>query len=259
MGANPSSLSLAGKVAVVTGARQGIGRAIAQELGDHGAKVVIVDLSPADETVASISDGGGAAVSMICDVADREAVAELPTLVAEAYGPCDVLINNAAMQFVSSFIDLDEDRWRAQMSVNLDGVFRTAKAFVPAMIDRGWGRIINVASSSIYTNFPGLSGYMAGKAGVLGFTSGLANELGVHGITVNAVSPGFTKTPSLAGALEAGALPPQIMDVMREATALKRDAQPEDVAGLVRFLASDDARAITGQFLVADGGLTRHY
>jgi len=145
------------------------------------------------------------------------------------------------------------------LTVNLDSQFLMARAFAPDMVTSGWGRIVNMASSSIYTTTPGLVAYMASKAGVLGLTSGLANDLGGHGITVNAVSPGLTRTPAVDEEIAVGAFPEAALEAMVRERAIPRDATVDDLVGTVLFLTSDDAAFVTARFLVADGGATRSF
>jgi len=153
--------------------------------------------------------------------------------------------------------DIDYDQWRRALTVNLDSQFLMAKGFLPDMVDRGWGRVVNVASSSLLTNTPGLVSYMASKGGVLGFTSALANDVGQYGVTVNAVSPGLTRTPGVEEDIAAGIVPADAPESVVPLQAIKRPGTPGDLVGAVLFLTSDDAAFMTGQFLVVDGGMTR--
>jgi 3-oxoacyl-[acyl-carrier protein] reductase len=243
----------AGAVAVVTGAARGIGRAIAEGLASRGAAVVAVDVLDAAETVAAIASAGGEGRALPADVGSPEEVGR----VAAEVGPCDVLVNNAALLGRTPFLELDHVHFRETLRVNLESQFLLAKAFAPAMVERGYGRIVNVASSSLYTPTPGLVAYMASKGGVLGLTSALANDLGPHGITVNAVSPGLTRTPGVEVDVAAGTLPEEVFDAMTRAQPIPRPGTPEDIVGLVLFLTGKEASFVTGQFIVADGGATR--
>lgn len=242
-----------GRVAVVTGAARGLGRAIAVGLAARGDEVVVVDLLDGAETLAELKAAGGRGRALVADVGSPDDVAR----VAAVVGRCDVLVNNAALLGSVPFLELDHARFRETLRVNLESQFLLAKAFAPGMVERGWGRIVNVGSSSLRTTTPGIVAYMASKGGVLGLTSGLANDLGPHGVTVNAVSPGLTRTPGVDADIAAGILPAEALDAVVAAQAIPRPGTPNDLVGAVLFLTSDAAAFMTGQLLVVDGGMTR--
>lgn len=242
-----------GRVAVVTGAARGLGRAIAVGLAARGDDVVVVDLLDGAETLAELEAAGGRGRALVADAGSPDDVAR----VAAVVGRCDVLVNNAALLGTVPFLELDHARFRETLRVNLESQFLMARAFAPGMVERGWGRIVNVASSSLLTSAPGLTAYMASKGGVLGLTSALANDLGRHGITVNAVSPGLTRTPGVEADVAAGILPESALEATVATQAIRRPPTAEDLVGLVLFVTGEDAAFVTGQFLVADGGATR--
>ena len=177
--------------------------------------------------------------------------------IAAEVGRCDVLVNNAALLGSTPFLELDHAVFRETLRVNLESQFLLAKAFAPGMVERGWGRIVNVASSSLLTSTRGIAAYMASKGGVLGLTSALANDLGPYGITVNAVSPGLTRTPAVEADLAAGVITEAVLAAAQSTQAIPRAGTPEDLVGLVLFLTAREASFVTGQFIVADGGATR--
>jgi 3-oxoacyl-[acyl-carrier protein] reductase len=246
-----------GKVAIVTGAARGIGAALARGLAARGAFVVATDLRPADEVCREIEAASGRCVSFTADVSTEEGVLNLREQVHEVCGPCEILVNNAGIEGGAPFAEMNYALWRHVIQTNLDSQFLMATAFAPDMIERGWGRIVNVSSTAIYGASAGLTPYMASKAGVLGLTSGLASDLGEHGITVNAVSPAFTRTPMVEEAIDRGFMPPNVDTLVMERQSLKRRATPEDLVGTVLFLTSDDAAFVTAKFVAADGGLSR--
>lgn len=233
-----------GRVAVVTGAARSFGRAVADALADRGAAVARVDLHDTD---------------FVADCSSPDGVARLADDVHTRLGPCDILVNIAGINFARPFDELDYDDWRRVQRINLDSQFLLCKAFAPDMAAKGWGRIVNMASSSIYTNTPGLTAYMASKAGALGLTSGLANDLGPHGITVNAVSPGLTRTEAVDESIRTGTFPEEVLDAMVGERAIPRHAAVDDLVGTVLFLVSDAAAFVTARFVVADGGATRTF
>lgn len=249
----------AGRVAVVTGAARSFGRLVAEALAEGGAAVAAVDLRDCSATAAAIESAGGRCTPFTVDVADEGSVTRLAAEVAAALGPCDILVNIAGINFSTPWPELDLEAWRRVMAVNLESQFLMARAFAPQMVARGWGRIVNMASSSIYTNTPGLTAYMASKAGVLGLTSGLANDLGQHGITVNAVSPGLTRTEAVEQSIRDGEFPEAALVAMADQRAIRRDATAADLVGTIIFLTSDAAAFVTARFIVADGGATRTF
>jgi pyridoxal 4-dehydrogenase len=243
-------MKLEGRIAIVTGAGQGIGRAIAQKLSQEGATVVVADINEetARKTAADI-DG----FAYQADVSSEEQVGALVDAVAERYGKIDVLVNDAAIVPFVSWEDLDFAQWRKIMSVNLDGVFLTCHAVYPHMKAAGYGRIVNIASNVIVAGTPNLAHYASAKGGVVGFTRSLATEVGAHGITVNAVAPGLTASEGVLAGPHAEAF-----DFVVSLQAIPRRAMPADIAPAVAFLASEEAGWITGSMIVADGGHTRH-
>ena len=242
------SKSHEGRVAIVTGAANGIGRAIALELGNRGAQMVLVDLEDAAETAAQI---GGRTLALRADVSQDADWHRVGREVDSHFGRCDIVVNNAAFLKGGTIDELDYETWRRAITVNLDSHFLSAKHFVPRMRRNHWGRFVGISSNSIGTAVQGLSHYMASKMGIIGFMRGLANDVAADGITANAVLPGLTNTLATA---------PQSDEQKRgtwEQQAIKRMGEPEDVTGAVLFLTSDDAAFITGQAIVVDGGQYR--
>ncbi len=240
------------RVAVVTGAAAGLGQAYARRLAVDGLTVCVADLVPPDETEALIRAAGGTVLGAVCDVASEESVAALGFFVAERLGRCDVLVNNAGIYPVQRFEEIDLATWRRVLSVNLDGTFICCREFVPGMRERGWGRIVNVATTVGSMAIPGFTHYAASKHGVVGLTRALASELGEDGITVNCICPGLVVTPGTQAGPQAG-----WYDDVAESQAIKRRSEPADVVGVVSFLASDDSAFMTGQSVVVDGGAMR--
>jgi NAD(P)-dependent dehydrogenase (short-subunit alcohol dehydrogenase family) len=238
--------SLKGKVALVTGAARGIGRAIAVKLAQCGADVVLVDL---DIPAESAQLAGPATMALAGDVSMESTWAKLGDAIDERFNRLDIVVNNAAA-FPRGLIDeLDCDAWRRGFAVNVDSHFYSAKHFVPRMRKNGYGRFIAISSNSIGIAEQALSAYMATKMGAIGFMRGLANDVAAYGITCNAILPSLTNTPATAG------VPDDVKRLVWQQQAIKRLAEPEDIVGPVAFLASDEAGFITGQALVVDGGL----
>jgi NAD(P)-dependent dehydrogenase (short-subunit alcohol dehydrogenase family) len=247
------------KIAVITGAASGIGQAYAQRLAEDGAHIVIADLQGADETIEQVQKAGRQALYVKCDVASEDAVFALAREVEKAFGRCDILINNAGIFKLKLFEEMSFAEWRQTLSINLDSAFLMCQAFVPGMKRRGWGRIVNMASSTFFTGASGFSHYVASKGGLIGLTHVLATELGPHGITVNAIAPALTRTP---GAMARGPRPGETDMEKSFAAAAARQAIPRvqvpaDLVGTISFLTSDDAAFITGQTLQVSGGLLR--
>ena len=238
--------SLDGRVAIVTGAAQGIGRAIATKLAAEGAELVLVDQRLSTETSEAI---GRPTLSLVADVSREEDWARLADEVEKRFGRVDIVVNNAAYYRLAPIEDMTLELWQRVLTVNLTGCFLSAKHLVPSMRKRRWGRIVNISSNSIGTNSKGMSHYMASKMGILGFTRGLANELGADGITVNAVLPGITNTAATAP------MPEEAKRAVWQQQAIPRFAEPEDVSGPVAFLCGEGAAFITGQSVVVDGGM----
>lgn len=248
-----------GKVAVVTGAAAGIGRAFAVRLASEGAEIAAVDLNPSDQTLDEIKAIGGRAIAYQCDVSSPESVAKMGEDVLRDFGRCDILVNNAGIFPSCRFEDLDLAEWRRMHAINLDSVFLVSKVFVPGMRERKWGRVVNMASNSFGQVAPGLTHYIASKGGVIGFTRALASELGAEGITVNAIGPGFTRTEGTLARKPnfRGQTSEELYGVLAERQAIPRPPTPEDMAGMLSFLASSDADLITAQTMYVDGGTIR--
>ncbi len=240
------------RVALVTGAAGGIGRAYAQRLASDGLVVAAVDLVAPDETVASIAATGGTADAFVADVTDPAAVDACVAAIGARLGAPAVLVNNVGVYPVTTWDDLTLQELRRVFSINLESAFLMCKACVPAMRDARWGRIINIASRTFWLPTPDMAAYLASKGAVIGLTRALATELGGHGITANVVAPGLTRTASIE-AITADA----VFEMTKNMQAIKRTQQPDDLAGLVSFLASDDAAFMTGQTVMVDGGLIR--
>jgi 3-oxoacyl-[acyl-carrier protein] reductase len=242
---------LSGRVALVTGAGQGIGRAIALRFASEGAKVIVVDVvaDTAQAVVNEIRAAGGEAMAGICDVTKREQVRDLVAKVIESYGQIDILCNNAGVLRDARLVKMAEEDFDLVVNVNLKGVFNMTQAVAPHMVERGYGRIISTSSIvGIYGNF-GQTNYVATKAGVIGMTRVWARELGPKGITANAIAPGFIATDMVK------AMPQNILDGMVDRTPVRRLGTPEDIANAYLFLASEESSFINGVVLSVDGGL----
>jgi NAD(P)-dependent dehydrogenase (short-subunit alcohol dehydrogenase family) len=241
---------------VVTGAGSGIGRAIAQRLAGDGFAVAVLDLNAeAAATVAGeIGQAGGEAVGFGgVDVSSRAQVNGAMDAVRDAVGPIAVLVNNAGRSGFDKFMSITDEVWDGIMAVNLNGPFYCCQAVVPGMIAAGWGRIVNISSSSAQGGQQLMVHYVSSKAGLIGFTKALALELGRHGITVNTIPPGFIDTPMLRASEEKGLLG-GTFEQHAKTTPVGRGGTPEDIAAATSYLVSDDAGYVTGQVLGVNGG-----
>ena len=244
-------MMLKDRVAIVTGGAQGIGRAIVDKLSAEGAAVAVADINGAGATEAAAAQPN--AIGLTVDVSDPTAVNEMVAATVERFGRLDILVNNAAIVPFTAWDDIDFAEWRRIMAVNLDGVFLTCRAASDEMRKAGYGRIVNVASNVIVAGTPNLAHYVAAKGGVFGFTRALATELGKYGITVNSIAPGLTETEGVLASPHAEAF-----DFVQSLQAIPRRGLAADIAPAVAFLASEEARWVTGSMLVVDGGHTRH-
>ena len=244
---------LAGKTALVTGAANGIGRACAVRLAKHGSDVVAVDLDRQglQALQASIETLGRRAIAIAGDCRDKVFVARVFEQAADARLHIDILVNNvgqSAREKAGPFIESDAETWAFVLDVSLMTALRFSRCAAPGMKERGWGRIINMSSDAALVGDAGLADYAAAKAALLGFTRSLAREVAPHGVTVNAVCPGAIKTRAH------DRLSPDVLDEVIRGIPMGRIGEPEDVAGLVAFLAGEDGRYITGQTIAIDGG-----
>jgi 2-hydroxycyclohexanecarboxyl-CoA dehydrogenase len=245
----------AGKVAIVTGAASGIGRAAARRLAEEGAAVVIADLNAqgAADVAAAISEGGGQAVAQEVDVTDAPAVKRMTEHAHEKFGRVDILVSNAGWDRAGPFADTDEELWDRVIAINYRGHLATCHAVLPYMQAQGGGRIVTVASDAGRVGSTGEVVYSGAKGAVIAFTKGLAREVARHGINVNCVAPGLVDTPLLAGIAEGHE---KLIDAIVRSIPLRRTGTPDEIAAAICFFASPDAAYITGQTLSVNGGLT---
>lgn len=235
-------MSQSPRVAVVTGAAAGIGRAYAERLEADGLTVAAVDLREPD----------GFAHGFAADVTDPASVEACVAAITARVGPPAVLVNNVGTYPVIRWDDLTLDELRRVMAINFESAYLMCKACVPAMRDAGWGRIVNVASRTFWLAVPDMAAYLAAKGAVIGLTRALATELGQHGVTANVIAPGLTRTATMEAST-----PEALFEMTRTIQAIKRTQEPADLVGIVSFLASDDSAYLTGQTIMVDGGLIR--
>jgi len=248
-------MDLKRKVAIITGARRGMGRTHALALGKVGAKVVVADISQEDcqKVVEEIKKAGGEAIAVKCDVTKKEEADNMVKAAVDKWGKVDILVNNAGICQFKPFLDLTEEEWDRTLDINLKGYFFCAQAAAREMVKQKSGIIINIASVAMGQQgigMPNVAHYCASKGGIAGMTEALAVELAPYNIRVNAISPGMIETPMIDPVKQ----DPKIMEAMLARVPMRRVGKPEEVSNLVLFLASDQSSYITGSTVVIDGG-----
>jgi NAD(P)-dependent dehydrogenase (short-subunit alcohol dehydrogenase family) len=252
----PNPISIAGRVAVVTGAATGIGLGIAQHFARAGARVVMADVSDATAAADALVEEGHDAAYVRADVGSPAEAEALIAAAAERHGGLDILVNNAAVQVENTIEDLDPDDWDRLMGVNLKGVYLCSKYAIPAMRARGGGAIVNMASVNGFWVEPGLGAYCASKGGVITLTRSTASDFGRDGIRCNCICPGYVDTGMAGRYLESQADPERARAEVATLHAVGRVGQPADIATCAQYLASDAAGFVTGAAFVIDGGLS---
>lgn len=239
------------RVALVTGASRGIGRAIALALAGAGHKIVVAspEVDNNDKVAGEIRAAGGEAITMNMDLTSLDSIKESFAAASKEYGRIDVLVNNAGITKDALAIRMKPEDWNLVLQINLTGAFQCIQQALPAMLKERWGRIVNIASVVGRSGNAGQANYVSSKAGIIGLTKTIAQEVGSRNITVNAVAPGFIETDMTAK------LPPEIRDKMLASIPLKRMGQPADIAAAVKFLVSGEAAYITGQVIDVNGGM----
>ncbi|HUZ71510.1 MAG TPA: SDR family oxidoreductase [Stellaceae bacterium] len=248
---------LSGTSVIVTGAAQGIGTTYAKALAAEGARVSVCDIDAPDAVVKEIRAAGGEAIGRVCDVTDPQAVAALVRATDEAFGGVQVLVNNAALFgkiAMKPFFEITSEEWDRVVTVNTRGPFECAKAVLPVMRRQGYGKIINIASGTVFKGTPMMLHYVSSKGAVVAMTRAMARELGEAGIRCNALAPGLTLSDVVKGRNEYGAM--RTANVASR--SLKREEMPEDLVGALIFLAAHDSDFMTGQTMVVDGGSAMH-
>lgn len=250
-------MNLQDKVAIVTGSAGGIGRGIALKFGSLGASVVVADLKieGARETVSLLTKGGAKGLALGTDITDRAQVQDMVKTALDTFGKLDILVNNAGWDVIEPFTQNTPELWEKVMAINLKGPIFCIRAVLDHMIGRKYGKIVNISSDAGRVGSSGEAVYSACKGGIIAFTKTIAREMARYQINVNCVCPGPTDTPLLTE-MTRGETGAKIIDAMTKAVPFRRLAKPEDIAGAVAFLASDEAGFITGQTLSVSGGLT---
>ena len=249
---------LNGKTALITGGGRGIGREIALTFARQGARIAVAART-ADQVEQVAREIGNNAIALVCDVSDSESVTRMFSDMRERLGDADILVNNAGIAESATLVNTTDELWHRHISINLSGTFYCTRAALPAMLKKGWGRVINVASIAAKTGAPYVSAYTASKHGVLGLTRTLALEVATAGITVNAICPGYVETEMVTRGIDqitkkTGRSPEEALEALKKMSPQNRLVTSEEVAALALLLASDEGRGINGQGINIDGG-----
>ena len=249
---------LSGKAALVTGGASGIGKAISRRLGEEGSVVGIFDLNGegAQATAGEITGAGGKAFAHAVDITDHDAVAAAVSAFEAQAGPTEIMVNNAGWDVTKNFLDTDLEFWDKVIAINLRGALNLHHVVLPGMSERGRGKVVNISSDAGRVGSSGEAVYAACKGGIIAFTKTMAREMARSQINLNVVSPGPTDTPLFASLMDQGERAQKIAESLKRAIPFRRLGTPEDLAGAVAFLVSEDASYITGQVLSVSGGLT---
>ena len=252
---------LNGKTALITGGGRGIGREIALTFARHGARIAVAART-AEQVEHVAREIGNSAIALVCDVSDSESVTRLFDDMRERLGNADILVNNAGIAESATVVNTTDELWHRHISINLTGTFYCTRAALPAMLKKGWGRVINVASIAAKTGAPYVAAYTASKHGVLGLTRTVALEVATRGVTVNAICPGYVETDMVSRGIEqitqkTGRTAEEALDALKKMNPQNRLVTSEEVAALALLLASDEGRGINGQGINVDGGLVQ--
>jgi len=249
---------LNGKTALITGGGRGIGREIALTFARQGARIAVAART-AEQVEQVAAELGDNAIALVCDVSDPESVKRMFGDMRERLGDADILVNNAGIAESATIVNTTDELWHKHLSINLSGTFYCTRAALPAMLKKGWGRVINVASIAAKTGAPYIAAYSASKHGVLGLTRSIGLEVATTGITVNAICPGYVDTEMVSRGIEqitkkTGRSAEEALDALKKMSPQNRLVTPEEVAALALLLASDEGRGINGQGINIDGG-----